>query len=158
MLENKDLYTQESKIPASEFELVHNDENIHDTKFETKPVGWFEDSVRRFAKNPASVVGFVLISILTLFSIIVPIVSPFNHYSHPDFRRGFADTRLKECAPKLFNYNGGFWDGTETKTVSDEVYVINQNYDSNVRISWISINVITCCIFLIDFLYFATSI
>ena len=131
MLKNKDLYTQESKIPASEFELVHNDENIHDTKFETKPVGWFEDSVRRFAKNPASVVGFVLISILTLFSIIVPIVSPFNHYSHPDFRRGFADTRLKECAPKLFNYNGGFWDGTESKTVSEEVYVINKNYDSN---------------------------
>ena len=131
MSEDKKLYTETSKIPAAEFELVHNDENLHDTKFETKPVGWFEASIKRFAKNPASVVGFALIAILTLFSIIVPIVSPFNHYSHPDFRRGFADTHLKECAPKLFNDAGGFWDGTESKTINEQMYTIYQNYDSN---------------------------
>ena len=57
-------YSAESSIPKKEFELVHQDESLHDTKFETRPVGWLEDSIRRFAKNKASVVGAIIIFII----------------------------------------------------------------------------------------------
>ena len=133
-MNNKDLYNEKTNIPASEFELVHNNENIHDTKFETRPIGWFEDSVRRFAKNPASVIGFILITILTLFSIIVPIVSPYNNYDTKkfiEFKDGFRVSELQECAPKLFSYNGGFWDGTELRELNVDDFSIKSNNDGN---------------------------
>ena len=131
MNNEKDIYTEKSKIPASEFELVHNDENLHDTKFETRPVGWFEDSVRRFAKNKASVVGFILIAILTLFSVIVPIISPFNYYSKSEFPDGFRDVHYRDCAPKLFDNAGGFWDGTVQKSLGEVDYQVKVNTDAN---------------------------
>ena len=131
MENEKKLYTEESKIPASEFELVHNDENLHDTKFETRPIGWFEDSVRRFARNKASVVGFILIAILTLFSIIVPIISPFNYYSKSEFPDGFRDVHYRDCAPKLFDNAGGFWDGTLKKSLGEVDYQVKVNSDAN---------------------------
>ena len=135
MIEENKLYTEETKIPQSEFELVHNNENIHDTKFETRPIGWFEDSVRRFAKNPASVVGFILIMILALFSIIVPIVSPFNHYTTDatkfGYPGGFNEKVYADCAPKLLPHNGGFWDGTEELELTETEYFLKFYSDAN---------------------------
>ena len=42
------------------FDFAHKDERLHDTKFETRPVSYFEDCLRRFLKNKASVVAFML--------------------------------------------------------------------------------------------------
>ena len=136
MINNEEkLYTEETKIPESEFALIHNEENIHDTKFETRPVGWFEDSLRRFAKNPASVVGFVLIMILALFSIIVPIVSPFNHFTSDatkfGYPGGFNEKAYADLAPKLFPHNGGFWDGTEEIELNASEYFLKSYTDAN---------------------------
>ena len=126
-------YDINSSIPAEEFQLAHDNENIHDTKFETRPVSWFEDSLRRFCKNPASVVGFVVIAVLILFAIIVPIASPFNHFDDIDFKKaGFRDVNYKYCLPKLFDVNdAGFWDGTETISIGGNDYNLKRFSDAN---------------------------
>ena len=38
-------------IPAEKFELANNQDFKHDAKFDTKPVGYFKDALRRFRKN-----------------------------------------------------------------------------------------------------------
>ena len=57
--------TDYTNIPKEKFEFYKRDESIHDKKLETKPVGYFKDAMRRFAKNKSSVVAddyFVFIS------------------------------------------------------------------------------------------------
>lgn len=129
---NKIKYDATTEIPSSEFEFAHKDESIHDTKFETRPVGWLEDSVKRFAKNKASVVAFIILVIIGLFSIIVPIASPMTYVSKSDFPTGFKDKifetvlpRVSSNAPKL-----GFWDGTRKETLANEYHSYLYN-DSN---------------------------
>ena len=56
-IEKYDSYGRE------EFKLVQLDERIFDTKFETKPVGYFRDVWYRFCKNKASVVAGIFILI-----------------------------------------------------------------------------------------------
>ena len=70
-MEEKKYYDVNSSIPAEEFQFAHKEESIHDTKFETRPIGGLEDSVRRFAKNKASVAAAIIIVIIALFSIIL---------------------------------------------------------------------------------------
>ena len=55
-------------IPQEMFSLAHQDESIHDTKFETKPVSFIKDAMHRFAKNKASVVAAILIAIISFTS------------------------------------------------------------------------------------------
>ena len=54
-------------IPAEKFEFADRRDISHDKKFETKPVGYFQDAFRRFCKNKGSIVGAVVIIILVLF-------------------------------------------------------------------------------------------
>lgn len=131
---NENKYDINSSIPKEEFELAHSyEEHIHDTKFETRPVGWFEDSLRRFCKNPSSVVGFVLIAIFVLFSLIVPVASPYNHIPGQDFKKnGFYDANYNCKLPKLFDVNAaGFWDGTEYARIGSKDRDFLLYYDSN---------------------------
>ena len=130
---NNIKYDAATEIPSSEFEFAHKDESIHDTKFETRPVGWLEDSVKRFAKNKASVVAFIILVIIGLFSIIVPIASPMTYVSKSDFPTGFKDKvfetvlpRISSDAPKF-----GFWDGTRKETLGDGTYRSYLYNDSN---------------------------
>ena len=53
-------------IPAEKFEFADRRDISHDKKFETKPVGYFQDAFRRFCKNKGSIVGAVVIIILVL--------------------------------------------------------------------------------------------
>ncbi len=62
-------------IPAEKFELANNQDFKHDAKFDTKPVGYFKDALRRFRKNKGSVVAGIIILILLAFALIVPIAS-----------------------------------------------------------------------------------
>ena len=132
-INKENIYNVDSQIPASEFEFAHKDESIHDTKFETRPIGWLEDSVRRFAKNKASVAAFIILVLIGLFSIIVPIASPMTYVSKADFPSGFkvkeyayALPRLSSTGPKL-----GFWDGTKSATIGEADYRLHAYNDSN---------------------------
>lgn len=75
-MENREnLNNQNLEFSIDAFEFVQLDERIHDTKFETKPVGYFRDAIRRFRKNKSSVVAFCLLVIIILFAIFAPIFS-----------------------------------------------------------------------------------
>lgn len=67
------------------FEYAHIDAQIHDEKFEGEAIGFFKDAMIRFRQNKASVIAFVLISIIVLMSIIGPMLTP----------SGFNDQDLK---------------------------------------------------------------
>ena len=56
MSDNKELMQSDNK-----FAFAHKDERLHDTKFETRPISYFEDCLRRFLQNKASVVAFIII-------------------------------------------------------------------------------------------------
>ena len=119
------LYDETSNIPQEEFKLAHEESNIHDTKFETRPVGWLEDSFKRFCKNKASVVGAIIIFIIALFAIIAPIASPWAKDEK------FYDTNLALALPKLFESKTGFWDGTERRSIGELEYKLNTYSDAN---------------------------
>ena len=62
-------YKNINDIPVEKFQFVQKDKELHDQKFDTKPVGYFTDAFRRFRKNKSSVVGGVVILLLILFAI-----------------------------------------------------------------------------------------
>ncbi len=59
-------------IPKELFSFVDRSGEIHDKKFDTKPVGYFKDVWIRFCKNKASLVAAIIILILVLYAIFVP--------------------------------------------------------------------------------------
>jgi oligopeptide transport system permease protein len=65
-------------LSPESFQVVNIDKEIVDTKFNTKPISFFEDVIRRFAKNKLSVVAFVLICIIVVFAIIGPSLNPYT--------------------------------------------------------------------------------
>lgn len=67
---------KQMNIPSEKFEFVNSGEKIHDTKFETKPIGYFKDALIRFCKNKASVAAFIIIIFIVLFALIVPFTTP----------------------------------------------------------------------------------
>lgn len=91
-------------IPLEKFVFAQTEDISHDKKPETKPVGYLEDALRRFAKNKGAIVAAVIIFIMVLFAIIVPF---FTQYTVAYFDAYYAYTRPK-CS--LFE-NTSFWDG-----------------------------------------------
>ncbi|MDD4076581.1 MAG: ABC transporter permease [Bacilli bacterium] len=59
-------------IDINKFEFVQMDTKIFDKKFETKAIGYFGDAARRFARNKSSVLGFIILIIIIIMSIIGP--------------------------------------------------------------------------------------
>ena len=120
MAKEKELYTAETPIPKEKFELVHEDESIHDTKFETKPIGWLRDALTRFVKNRTSVFAAAVLFLIILFAIIVPLASPKSYVKKSDFPSGFRDSRFSEVLPRVKAFKGsGFWDGTKEDTIGE---------------------------------------
>lgn len=135
MLTNEKVnYTAESQIPAEKFQLVHSDETLHDTKFETKAVGWFKDSLTRFAKNKLSVIAACILAFLALFSIIVPIASPMSYINSGQGVGAFRDQKFScvlPCSHLFKGSNSGFWDGTKVETIGESSYTTALYTDSN---------------------------
>ena len=120
MAKEKELYTAETPIPKEKFELVHEDESIHDTKFETKPIGWLRDALTRFVKNRTSVFAAAVLFLIILFAIIVPLASPKSYVKKSDFPSGFRDSKFSEVLPRVKAFKGsGFWDGTKEDTIGE---------------------------------------
>lgn len=79
-------------VDPSKFRFVQKDAKLHDTKFETKPVGYFKDAWYRFSRNKGSVIAAMIILALMLFAILVPMFSRF------DVR--YSDTHYNYVLPK----------------------------------------------------------
>ena len=67
-----------NNIPAEKFRFATRNDLYHDSKFETKPVSYFQGAFKRFAKNKGAVVGGVVIAVLLLFAIFAPFFTPFQ--------------------------------------------------------------------------------
>lgn len=65
-------------IDQSEFKFVQKDEKLFDTKFETKPIGYFKDAMIRFSKNRVNVVAAYILLTIILLAIFVPIITTKN--------------------------------------------------------------------------------
>lgn len=104
-------------IPKEKFRFVQQDKELHDQKFDTKPVGYFKDAFRRFRKNRSSVTGAIVIILLVLFAVVTPFVSRY----HKDDR----DAYYSYCLPKnnlIAGWGWGIWDGCKTFTVNQQTY------------------------------------
>lgn len=118
------------KIPQDKFSFAHKDESLHDTKFETKPVSFLKDAMRRFAKNKASVVAAALIAIIALFAIFEPIFDPKNKDTSAI---GFEDSFYGDVLPSLGNgvRGSGFWDGSKKVQIQQIEYDLKSKTDAN---------------------------
>ncbi len=107
-----------NNIPADKFRFAQKNDLYHDSKFETKPVTYFQGAFRRFSKNKGAVVGGIVISILVLFAIIAPFFTPFQP--------SYYDMVYAYVTPKsnLFANSGiDFWDGGKAKNTNKIGYL-----------------------------------
>ena len=97
-------------IPVEKFQFAKRNDFIHDSKFETKPVSYFQGAFQRFSKNKGAVVGGIVIAVLVLFAIFAPLFTPFQP--------AYYDMVYAYVTPKmnLFANSGiDFWDGYKEK-------------------------------------------
>ncbi len=100
-------------IPAEKFQFARKNDLFHDSKFDTKPVSYFQGAFRRFYKNKGAVVGGVIIVFLVLFAIIAPFFTPFEPQ--------YYDMVYAHVEPKLtwaVDLGLDFWDGYREKNTN----------------------------------------
>ena len=104
------MYNNINNIPAEKFRFTTRNDLYHDSKFETKPVSYFQGAFKRFSKNKGAVVGGVVIAVLVLFSILAPFFTPFQP-AYYDMVYAYVTPRSN-----LFvNSDLNFWDGCRQK-------------------------------------------
>ena len=99
-----------NNIPIEKFQFATRNDLYHDSKFETKPVSYFQGAFQRFSKNKGAVVGGIVIAVLVLFAILAPFFTPF--------KPAYYDMVYAYVTPKLdlfANSNIDFWDGCRDK-------------------------------------------
>ncbi|MCM1441092.1 MAG: ABC transporter permease [Roseburia sp.] len=102
-------------IPKEKFKFVDKSDLNHDTKFDTKPIGYFHDAFRRFCKNKGALVAAIVIAFLILFALITPLCTQYT-VSYSDARYAFTLPKSK-----LFS-NTSFWDGCSEKEDNKETF------------------------------------
>ena len=107
-----------NNIPAEKFRFATKNDLYHDSKFETKPVSYFQGAFKRFSKNKGAVVGGIVIAVLVLFAILAPFFTPFQP-AYYDMSYAYVTPKLNLFA----NSDIGFWDGCRTKTTSKVGYL-----------------------------------
>lgn len=99
------------------FSFANTQERILDTKFETKPIGYFKDAMMRFRKNKGSVFAFFVLILLVIYSILVPLCSN-------SVTKTVNDNRYAKMGPRLtWAYNIGI-NGSTNKD-QNEFLVLN---------------------------------
>ena len=114
-MSSPDKNTQYEAIPKEKFRFVQLDKKLHDVEFKTKPVGYFQDAMRRFARNKGSVVCAVILLILILYAILAPMLSVYHGY--------IQDPYYSYALPKFSAQNSpGFWNGCSTQDINQQSY------------------------------------
>ncbi len=104
-----------NNISKDKFVFASNNDKIMDQKLDTKSRSYLQDAFFRFTRNKASIVASIIIMLLVLFSLVIPVVSPYSV--------SFNDTVYSNCLPRnqLFvNMNIPFWDGGSNNIISYE--------------------------------------
>ncbi|MGN0426848.1 MAG: ABC transporter permease [Agathobacter sp.] len=102
-------------ILKEDFEFVQMNERIHDKELETKPIGFLQDALIRFAHNKGAVVCSVILFCMVIFAIVTPFVS--------DYEVSEKDGYYSYVLPKLSTkFDLGFWNGCTKKTVNQQTY------------------------------------
>ena len=107
-----------NNIPVEKFRFANRNDYSHDSKFETKPVSYFQDAFRRFCKNKGAVVGAIVILCLVLFAIFAPFFTTYTPQMK-DRDQKFASARPLN---PLFAETD-FWDGCYEKSVNKYSYL-----------------------------------
>ena len=102
-----------NNIPIEKFQFATRNDLYHDSKFETKPVSYFQGAFKRFSKNKGAVVGGVVITVLVLFAIIAPFFTPFKP-AYYDMVYAYVYPKLNVFAESGIN----FWDGCKEKSTN----------------------------------------
>ena len=105
-------------IPKEKLRFATKRDLAHDSRFETKPVSYFQGAFNRFCKNKGAVVGGIVIAFLVLFAIFAPLFTPFEPK--------YYDMVYSYVTPKnsLFVESGiDFWDGYKVKSTSKVGYL-----------------------------------
>ena len=109
----------EKKVIDPRFSFVQSDKKIVDAKMETKRIGFLADAMYRFSRNKGSIVAGAILLFMVLFSIITPFCTGYTATQ--------TDSYYTNCLPKAFEDAGGFWDGTEKRTLGEaEYYLYNE--------------------------------
>ena len=109
-------YNQEYEhIPKEEFTFVQMDERLHDKELETKPIGFLQDALIRFARNKGSVVCAVILLLMVVFAVATPFVSNYA-VSEKDGYYAYALPKLST------HFDLGFWNGCTDKQVNQQTY------------------------------------
>lgn len=93
------------QVSREDFVFLDQDRNLYDEALAGKPVGFFKDAFLRLKKNKASLAAFVIIALITFFSIAGPGFTPYG-YNDQDVDRVNMPPRI----PVLENF--GIADGT----------------------------------------------
>lgn len=115
---NNNQFEKYKSIPAEKFALATGRDVKHDSKLETKPIGYLQDAFNRFRKNKSSVIAAIII----LFLVVYALVGPFLiHSNYVDAYQTDTDLKLyKELSPRLSFFAGSeFWGGTKTMELTD---------------------------------------
>ena len=99
-----------NNIPADKFKFAAGRDISHDSKFDTKPISYFQGAFNRFSKNKGAVVGGIVILFLLLFAIIAPFFTPFQP-SYYDMVYSYVTPKN----PIFVDAGIDFWDGCKQK-------------------------------------------
>ncbi len=108
-------------IPKEKFQFVQKDVKLHDKELVTKPIGYFQDAMRRFAHNKGSVVCAIILAILVVYAIFAPILSKYE----PSEKDAYYAYALPKLTTK---FDLGFWNGCSTQEMNQQTY----DYYSNI--------------------------
>lgn len=128
------MKAQDYNISSEKFKFRSMDENIHDKKLETKPIGYFKDALYRFTRNKGSIVAAFIIGFLLIFSLVGPYLTP---YKVADKDAYYANVLPRS---EFFAKLGiGFWDGTQkvkgaSKVTLEKLLAIEQETGADVII------------------------
>lgn len=107
-------------IPKEKFAFCNDNKDLHDKKLDTKPIGYFQDAMMRFARNKSSVTAAIIILLLVIFAIVAPIIGSSNYTQRP------TDTmylNYGKLLPKCDALAWTGWDGCTDQTISKNVYL-----------------------------------
>ena len=99
-------------IPKEKLQFADGGLQIHDQKFETKPIGFLKDAWLRFKKNKGSIVATIIIFLIILFAVFGPI---FSSYAVSD-----CDGYYNLLRPDL-GLGLPFWNGDREEKLNDKL-------------------------------------
>lgn len=110
--------TKFEHIAPEEFEFVQKDAHLHDTKLETKAHSFFQDALRRFAKNKSSVVAAWILLFLVIFALAAPALSPYTIQDKDKLYINYPS-----YVPEIAKLNIGIMDGEKIHASQNEASV-----------------------------------